>query len=134
MIGRLSDTGPFADIDIAPAALTEPGLVLFRFDAPLFHVNVERFRARLLQTVADAPQPVRWVVVDASPINDVDATAGDVLAVLADELSSTGVALVMAEAAHPVRELLDRYELGPTIPQYATLDDAVAAYRSQTES
>ena len=66
-----------------------PGLVLFRWDAPLFFANAEFFQDRVLDAVADSPTPVRWLVVAAEPVTSVDVTAADILAEL-DEDAARG--------------------------------------------
>ena len=68
-----------------------PGLVLFRVDAPLYHANIDRFRDRSDERVATTEPRPEWVVVDGSPITDIDATAADTLGELAQELAGHGV-------------------------------------------
>ena len=63
-----------------------PGLVLFRWDAPLFFANAELFKERVLDAVAASPTPVRWLVVAAEPVTSVDVTAADALAELDETL------------------------------------------------
>ena len=69
LLGRVDDVKGYHDITRYPEARLIPGLVLFRWDAPLFFANAELFRKRVLDAVANAPPPVRWVVVAAEPVN-----------------------------------------------------------------
>ena len=88
-----------------------PGLVLFRWDAPLFFANAELFRDRVLDAVATSPTPVRWLVVAAEPVTSVDVTAADALAELDDELHAAGIELCFAEMKDPVKDKLKRFGL-----------------------
>ena len=82
VLGHVDGLKSYHDISRHPEARRIPGLVLFRWDAPLFFANAETFREQLLRAVADAPTPTQWVVVTAEPITDVDITAADMLAEL----------------------------------------------------
>ena len=117
-----------------PDAEQLPGLVLFRFDAPLFFANARTFRDQVRRIAATEPRP-RWIVIAAEPITDVDTTAADMLADLDEELNAAGISLVFAELKHRVRDKLERYELiGPLNPDhfFPTLDGAVDAFRQRT--
>jgi MFS superfamily sulfate permease-like transporter len=108
-----------------------PGLVLYRFDAPLFFANAEYFRARARWLARDA----RWLVIAAEPITDIDTTAAAALRELHDELRADGVVLAFAELKDPVRDRLRRYGIEAAIgPQrfFPTLGVAVAAYLSES--
>jgi high affinity sulfate transporter 1 len=124
------------DRQVHPDAEQLPGLVIFRFDAPLFFANARTFRDQIRRLAAAEPRP-RWILIAAEPITDVDTTAADMLAELDDELNAAGTALVFAELKHPVREKLERYELiGPLDQEhfFPTLDAAVAEFRRQTDA
>ena len=86
VLGREDDLKGYHDIDRHPTARLIPGLLLYRFDAPLFSANAGYFRRRVRRLVDDAANPVRWVVVAAEPITDIDTTAADTLRDLLDEL------------------------------------------------
>jgi MFS superfamily sulfate permease-like transporter len=88
-----------------------PGLVLFRWDAPLFFANAELFHDRVLDAVAKSPTPVRWVVVAAEPVTSVDVTAGDMLIELQDALRASDIELCFAEMKDPVKDKLKRFGL-----------------------
>jgi MFS superfamily sulfate permease-like transporter len=122
------------DRHLYPDAEELPGLVIFRFDAPLFFANARTFREQMRRLAAADPPP-RWIVIAAEPITDVDTTAADMLAALDDELNAAGTSLVFAELKDPVREKLERYELtGPLNPDhfFAALAAALTAFRQQT--
>jgi MFS superfamily sulfate permease-like transporter len=75
VLGRASGVKGYHDIKRYPDARLIPGLVLFRWDAPLFFANAELFEDRVLDAVAASPTPVRWLVVAAEPVTSVDITA-----------------------------------------------------------
>jgi high affinity sulfate transporter 1 len=133
-LGRVPGMPGHHDRHLYPDAEELPGLVIFRFDAPVFFANARTFRDQM-RRLAGADPPPRWIVIVAEPITDVDTTAADMLADLDDELNSAGTSLVFAELKDPVREKLERYELiGPLNPVhfFATLDAALTAFRQQT--
>ena len=111
-----------------------PGLVIYRFDAPLFFANARTFRDEIRHLSRSEPKP-RWIVIAAEPITDVDTTASDVLFELDRELDRHGTALVFAELKDPVRRKIDRYGLAHAIEPdhfFPTVEAAVATYRSRT--
>jgi high affinity sulfate transporter 1 len=135
-LGRPATVTGYHDLRVYPDAARIPGLVLFRFDAPLIFANARVFRDQI-RRIARTDPPPRWIVVAAEPITDVDTTAADLLAELDRELNAEGISLVFAELKTPVRTKVERYELTRTIDAahfYPTIDDAVAAYRARTGS
>jgi len=111
VLGRVDGVKGYHDISRHPEARRIPGLVLFRWDAPLFFANSEMFREQVLRAVSEAPTPAKWVVVAAEPVTDVDITAADVLAELVEELGRAGIALCFAQMKGPVKDHLKRYGL-----------------------
>jgi len=111
VLGRVDGLKGYHDISRHPEARRVPGLVLFRWDAPLFFANAAIFREHVLRAVADAPTPTQWVVVAAEPVTDVDITAADTLAELDRELHAAGMELCFAEMKGPVKDSLKRYGL-----------------------
>jgi high affinity sulfate transporter 1 len=131
---RTPDLPGYHDVRSYPDAEHLPGLVLFRFDAPLIFANARVFREQIRRLARTDPRPV-WIVLAAEPVTDVDTTAADMLGPLVAELRTQGTTLVWAELKDPVRRKLDRYGLTAAIePEhfFATLDEAVAAYRART--
>ena len=109
VLGRTEGVEGYHDITRYPDARQEPGLVLFRWDAPLFFANAELFKERVLDAAANSPTPVRWLVVAAEPVTSVDVTAADVLAELHQALDDAGIALRFAELKDPVKDKLRRF-------------------------
>ncbi|MBC7963574.1 MAG: SulP family inorganic anion transporter [Steroidobacteraceae bacterium] len=111
VLGRVYGMKGYHDIKRHPEARRIPGLVLFRWDAPLFFANAEFFREQALRAVSSAPTPTSWIVVAADPVTDVDITAADVLAELVGELQQAGIELCFAQMKGPVKDHLKRYGL-----------------------
>ena len=135
VLGRVDDLKGYHDVTRYPDAKRIPGLVLFRWDAPLFFANAEVFADRLRQAIASSPTPVRWAVVAAEPVTDLDTTAADVLRELDEELAGAGVDLRFAEMKDPVKDRLKRYALYERFGDdhfYPTIGAAVSAYLETT--
>ncbi|HEX5108550.1 MAG TPA: SulP family inorganic anion transporter [Vicinamibacterales bacterium] len=131
VLGRVKRIKGYHDITRHPDARLIPGLVLFRWDAPLFFANAELFHQRVMDAVASAPAPVRWLVVTAEPVTSIDVTAADAIAELDDTLRAAGIDLYFAEMKDPVKDKLRRLELAARFgerPVFATIDEAVSAY------
>ena len=131
VLGRVDGLKGYHDIARYPDARRIPGLVLFRWDAPLFFANAEWFHERVLAAVAGSPTPVRWLVVAAEPVTSVDVTAADMICELDDALRATDVDLVFAEMKDPVKDKLKRFGLYTRLGEdsfFATVGEAVNAY------
>jgi high affinity sulfate transporter 1 len=131
VLGRAEGVKGYHDISRYPDARRIPGLVLFRWDAPLFFANAELFHDRVLDAVAASPTPVRWVVVAAEPVTSVDVTAADVVAELDEALHAAGIELCFAEMKDPVKDKLKRFGLFARLGEetfFPTLGAAVAGY------
>ncbi|MGF6514006.1 high affinity sulfate transporter 1 [Pseudomonas sp. BT76 TE3572] len=131
VLGQAKGVKGYHDIQRYPDASLIPGLVLFRWDAPLFFANAELFNARVLDAVATSPTPVRWLIVAAEPVTSVDVTSADVLAELDDTLHAAGIKLCVAEMKDPVKDKLKRFGLFARLGESAffpTIDDAVESY------
>ena len=129
ILGDTPDLPGFHDVANHPEATTTPGLVLFRFDAPLIFANARTFREQVTE-LAERPD-VRWIVIASEPITDVDTTAADMLQELDAWLNARGISLVFAEMKDPVRDKITRYELTRTIDPthfYPTIRAAVQAF------
>ena len=90
ILGRVDGVKGYHDVTRYPEARRVDGLVLFRWDAPLFFANAELFREQVEAAIAAAPTPTRWVVVAAEPVTDIDMTAADMLAELIASLDAAG--------------------------------------------
>jgi len=131
VLGRADGVKGYHDVTRYPSARRIPGLVLFRWDAPLFFANAELFHERVLDAVAGSPTPVRWLVVAAEPVTSVDVTAADMLAELDDVLNAAGIQLCIAEMKDPVKDKLKRFGLFARFGEdsfFPTLGAAVSAY------
>jgi high affinity sulfate transporter 1 len=135
VMGRADGVKGYHDLTYYPEARQVPGLVLYRFDAPLFFANADVFRDRIRERIASAEQPVRWVVVAAEPITDVDTTAAAMLDALEAELAAAGITFAFAELKDPVRASLRRYGALERIPDeriFPTVGTAVSGYLKAT--
>jgi MFS superfamily sulfate permease-like transporter len=133
-LGRAPGVAGLHDVRRYPDAELLPGLVVYRFDAPLIFANARMF-SEAMRALAGRHDDLRWIVIAAEPVTDVDTTASDMLEDLDEWLNKRGVSLVFAELKDPVREKIERYELTRTIDPahfFPTLDDAVAAYVAET--
>jgi MFS superfamily sulfate permease-like transporter len=131
VLGRAEGVKGYHDITRYPDARQVPGLVLFRWDAPLFFANAELFQQRVLDAVASAPTPVRWLVVAAEPVTSVDVTAADMLAELDKTLVEAGIEFCFAEMKDPVKDKLKRFGLFARLGEdtfFPTIGTAVASY------
>jgi high affinity sulfate transporter 1 len=136
VLGRVDGVKGYHDVSRYPDAKRIPGLLLFRWDAPLFFANAEVFADRVREEIASSPTPVRWVIVAAEPVTDLDTTAADVLRQLDEELAADGVDLRFAEMKDPVKDKLKRYALFERFGAdhfYPTVGSAVSAYLDATE-
>ncbi len=131
VLGRADGVKGYHDITRYPQARRIPGLVLFRWDAPLFFANAEQFRADVLEAVATSPTPVRWLAVAAEPVTNIDVTAADMLIELEAELEQAEIELVFAEMKDPVKDDLKRFGVFTTLGErqfFATIGQAVRVY------
>jgi high affinity sulfate transporter 1 len=131
VLGRADGVKGYHDITRYPDARQIPGLVLFRWDAPLFFANAEFFKERALDAVAKSPTPVHWLVVAAEPVTGVDVTAGDTLAELDEALHAQGIELCFAELKDPVKDKLKKFGLLAQLGEncfFPTIGAAVSGY------
>ena len=111
VLGRVDGIRGYHDLKRYPEARLVPGLVLFRWDAPLFFANAELFHQSVLNAVAASPTKVRRVVVTAEPVTSIDVTSADMLDELEQSLREAGIELRFAEMKDPVKDKLKRFEL-----------------------
>jgi SulP family sulfate permease len=117
---------------VAAGVVTEPGLVLYRFGASLFYANANRFAEELLRLAGSPPSAVRWIIVDAEAIPQIDYSASRVIAQLNDELNRIGVTLGFARMPPDALADFHRHHLAERIPPsrvFARLHDALSAFQ-----
>ncbi|HVQ12584.1 MAG TPA: SulP family inorganic anion transporter [Vicinamibacterales bacterium] len=134
VLGRVDQVKGYHDITRYPNARLIPGLVLFRWDAPLFFANAELFHERVRAAIARSPTPVKWLVVAAEPVTSIDVTSADAVCDLDDELRAAGISLYFAEMKDPVKDKLKRFGLYERFGEgtfFATIGEAVGAYRER---
>ena len=116
-----------------PGAQSLPGLIVFRYDAPLFYANANRFADDVEALVQSAPDPVTWVVLDCDTLTGVDYSAGLALDNLANYVHAQGAHLALARPDTEVLATLEEVEVLPNIGRehiFDTLEDALAAFRA----
>ncbi len=136
VLGRREGMLGYHDIERYTDSETIPGLIIYRFDAPLFFANARHLREEARALVAGARAPVRWFLLDASSVFDLDVTAAEGLEKLRREFEEEGVALVIAEARAPLRRLLRRTGLAKRMgPEHLhpTVEVAVQAFLEAQE-
>lgn len=117
-----------------PDARRLPGLVVYRYDAPLSFANADNFRRRALAAVDASPTPARWLILNTEAIVELDITAADALRNLNDELRSRDIVLALARVKQDLRTDLRRTGLLEAIGPdriFPTLPTAVAAFRGE---
>lgn len=117
----------------APGVVTRPGLVLYRFGAALFYANATRFAEEILTLIGPAPTTIRWLIVDAEAITNIDYSASRVIAELSDQLAQSGVALGFARMPVSAAADFQRHHLAALIPPsmvFDTLHQSVQAFEN----
>lgn len=120
-----------------PGIQSEPGLVVFRYDAELFYANANRFVEDIQAVIAGAPDPVRWVVLDTTAITDLDYSAGISLKGLAKYLEANNIALGATSIDPLLLETMKRYGLGDLIPEsmlFATIEESITGFRASANA
>jgi MFS superfamily sulfate permease-like transporter len=134
VLGRVQGVEGYHDTRSYPDAEHLPGLVIYRFDGPLFFANATTFRDEIRRLARAQPKP-NWILIAAEPVTDVDTTAADVLEDLDEALNTRGISLVFAELKDPVRDKIERYGLTRTIDPhhfFPTIAAAISAFRDET--
>jgi sulfate permease, SulP family len=131
VLGRPPGVAGLHNVEDYPDAATVPGLVVFRYDAPLCFANANDFKTRALEAVDRQPERVEWMLLNAEAIVEIDLTAADALGELHDELDRRGVVLALARVKHDLRDQLERIGLITHIGAdrlYPTLPVALEAF------
>jgi MFS superfamily sulfate permease-like transporter len=120
------------DIDDYPQAKTIPGLVVYRYDAPLFFANAQDFRRRALAAATRASPPARWFILNTEACVEVDFTALEAVEAVRAELTRRGIIVGLARVKQDLLEVLQAFGLAKKIGEqliFPTLPTAVAAYQ-----
>jgi len=131
VLGRVEGVEGYHDITRYPDARQIPGLLLLRWDAPLFFANAELFKKRVLEEAAKSLTQVRWLIIAAEPITSIDITAADALAELDQALHAAAIKLCFAEMKDPVKDKLKRFGLFDQLGErffFPTVGAAVNSY------
>jgi SulP family sulfate permease len=131
VLGQVKGLDGFHDIGDYPESETLSGLIVYRFDAPLFFANAEYFARRVRRLMAEAQTPIEWFILDAEAITDLDSTAAGILEAVRAELAARGTVLAIARAKHPLQIQFDRLGLTERIGKrnfFPSIRTAVAAF------
>lgn len=135
VLGFVPGLAGMHDVDDHPTATTVPGLLMYRYDAPLFFANAEHFALKARHEFTHETAPVKWFVLNAEAISEIDLTACDELERLRSDLAARGIVFGLARVKHELFEQLERAGFIDKVGRdhvYATLPTAVAAYREAT--
>jgi MFS superfamily sulfate permease-like transporter len=125
-------TGRWVPVPAAPGKETEPGLIVYRFNSDLFYANANSFVDEVRSLVQHAPTPIRWFVVDAGTITDIDYSAAQAVRDLLDDLAHRSIGVVFARVSPYLRSDMDRHQITATIGEtriFTTLHEAIVAVR-----
>lgn len=132
VLGIVPGVAGMHDIDDYPSAQVVPGLMIYRYDSPLFFANAEDFRLRALASVDEAAIPVRWFVLNVEAVSEVDITAADALEELRQELVRRGIVVGIARMKEELRQDLASTSFLQQVPEdriFTTLPTTVEAFR-----
>ncbi len=133
----LGSNGVWQGKPVVPGAITEPGVVVYRFSAPLFYANANHFSEEVRMLASTAPTPLHWVVVDAGAITNLDFTAARVVREVLQDLLAQGTGMALAHVRAELKPDLDRHHVTEAIGPariYDALRDAVADVRNKVPS
>lgn len=122
-------------VEASPGVVTEPGFILYRFGAALFYANAARFADEIVALVGTAPTSIRWIVVDAEAITNIDYSASRVIMRLQSHLAAMGVCLGFARLPVAAYADFERHHLADYIASammFDRLHDALSAFESST--
>jgi len=131
ILGRVDGIRGYHDLKRYPHARLVPGLMLFRWDAPLFFANSELFNQKVNEAIGNSTQPLKRILIAAEPVTSIDVTSADMLVELEQNLRESGIELRFAEMKDPVKDKLKRFEIMETFGEnnfYPTIGAAVDAY------
>ena len=133
VLGQAPDVPGWHDVDDYPGTVQTPGLVVFRYDSPLFFANAEDFGSKAYAAVDSAEPPARWFLLNMEGNTEVDVTGLDALDGVRQHCERHGIVLALVRVKHEIIEDLARYGLVESVGAdriYPTLPTAVAAYEA----
>ena len=136
VLGSVKGVDGYQDIEVYANSETEPGLIVYRFDAPLFFANADYFLTQVKELIDEASPSIEWLLIDAEAIVDIDVTAVEALSKLESELERKGVIMAIARASQPLQEILKRAGLTERIGSthfFPTVRTGVRAFIEQQE-
>lgn len=134
VLGSVEGVDGYQDIEQYANSETVPGLIAYRFDAPLFFANADHFLTQVQELIDAAEPPIEWLLIDAEAIVDIDVTATEALSTLQRELERKGIVMAIARANHPLQKMLKRAGLTERIGAehfYPTVRTGVQAFLEQ---
>ncbi len=127
-------SGEWEPVTAAPGLETAPGLIVYRYGADLFYANADRFADEVRLLVAKAPTPVKWLIIDAEAIGDVDLSAAQIVRGLLEELSRQGVRVIFGRVNPYLLSDMQRHHIAAMIGEgliFKSLHEALAVVRSE---
>jgi sulfate permease, SulP family len=134
ILGYAPEVPGMHDVDDYPQAKTVPGLVVYRYDSPIFFANAEDFRRRALAAVDESTAPTEWFLLNAEANIEVDLTGVDALEEVRRSLAERGIVFAMARVKQDLRDRLDTAGFIERVGEdriFLTLPTAVAAYAKE---
>jgi MFS superfamily sulfate permease-like transporter len=134
ILGEVAGVDGWHDFDAYPEARELPGLLVYRWEAPLFFANAGAFRRQIRRLVHERHPD--WVIVQCEAITDIDVTAAEMLEQLDEELNTDGVHMAFVEMRSRLQELVQQYGLFATLDRvhfYGSITHAIAAIREVEE-
>ena len=137
VLGKAAD-GSIRDSGRPPKTHPIPGIIMYRFDAPLYFANANYFRERVLSLIDESKEPVYWFLWDAETITSIDSTAGQMLLGLIRELRHRNITFAVARLKGPIRSVVHHtHRLNRELqhsPHYASIGDALEAYKQEQKN
>ncbi len=127
-------SGAWEPVPAAPGLQTAPGLIVYRYGADLFYANADHFADEVRELVEKAPQPVKWLLLDAEAIADVDLSAAQTVRTLLEDLSRKGVSVVLGRVNPYLLSDMRRHRIAAVIGEgriFSTLHEALDAIRAE---
>jgi high affinity sulfate transporter 1 len=130
-------SGRWVPEHVKPGEETEPGLIVYRFGSDLFFANAKRFVDQVRTLIERAPTPIRWFIVDASAITDVDYSAAESIREFVGELKRRDIQIVFARVTPYLRSDMDRHHITDALGEqwiFSTLHEAIAVVQARSSA